>query len=252
MPSRRSVLAASATALSVGVAGCSDASDPPESAFDATTTRWPTAGYDPAATGHAPAGPDRPSVDWTLDRRAVDPPLYGDLSSPAVGDDTVYVAALASDSFPSDEDGSWLVALDRASGSVRWKREFPAGLTGAPALADGSVLVGGHDGSLHAVDEGEEAWAASLGGRVGTPTTFGDRVYVGTSRGALHALTLDGETHWTADRTGFLSSLFGNARDVAVGLPAATTRGVYVTVGTGGDDPPLLLAYGHGGSERWR
>ncbi|QLG28064.1 PQQ-like beta-propeller repeat protein [Halorarum halophilum] len=250
MPSRRAVLAAGAVALSTGLAGCNEA-PPPESTFDASPTHWPTAGYDPAATGHAPAGPESPSVEWTVSRQSTDPPLYGYLSTPVVADGSVYVACLATRFFDPEEDSGQVVAIDAASGTVAWQYVIPNGLTGGPAIAGDVVVVGGRDGALYAVADGDRTWTVALGGQVGTPTVYGNRIYVADSRGNLHAVATDGTKHWTVDRTGLVPPLFDDPDPLAIGTPAADESGVYVAVETN-DGGALLLAYDHGGSRRWR
>jgi outer membrane protein assembly factor BamB len=257
MPSRRAVLAAGGLALAGGLAGCNTASAPPDSTFDAPTTAWPTAGYDPGGTGNPPAAPADPTVAWRRSRESVDPNLYGRLSTPVVAADTVYAAGLTTRFFDPEDMTSVLAAFDTATGDLRWQQDVSAGLTGGPALVGdpATVVVGGHDGTLHAfADDGTEAWTVDVRGRLGTPTAYGDRVYVASDTGRLYAVDADGTRAWTADRPGLLEELFGADEPVETALPVADDRGVYAAF-TPFDrerEETVLLAYGHDGSRRWR
>lgn len=257
MPSRRAVLAAGGLAFATGLAGCNTAAPPPDAPFDAPTTAWPTAGYDPAGTGNPPAGPATATVAWRRGRTSIDPPLYGVLSTPVVADGTVYIAGLATRAFEPDEDVSVLAAFDAATGDLQWNQAVQAGLTGGPALVGDppTVVVGGRDGDLYAfAADGTQRWTKSLRGRLGTPTAYGTRVYVATGRGRLHAVATDGSRMWTADRPGPLEVLFGRDRPITAALPVADGRGVYAAF-TPFDrerDETVLVAYTHDGSRRWR
>lgn len=253
MPSRRAVLAASAGALSLGVAGCSDASPPPDAGFDRPDDRWPTAGYDPAGTAHAPAGPDEAVEQWRTGRTLRDDPTVTVLSTPIVDGSSVYVATLAAQGFDPDEDRSRLVALDAASGETAWTVEFPRGLTGSPALLGDSVVVGGRDGTVYAVRNGESVWEATIRGPSGTPTVYGDRIYVPDRWGNLHALDRDGRTLWADERRDTLDRLLGDDETVDAGVPAVDDTGVFVAFQSH-QEPPVtadLIAYDHGGDRRW-
>jgi outer membrane protein assembly factor BamB len=257
MPSRRAVLAAGGLALTSGLAGCSAAPPPPESTFDTPTTAWPMAGYDPAGTGNPPAGPSEPTVAWRRSRGSLDPPLYGILSTPVVADGTVYVAGLTTRFYDPDDMTSVLAALDAETGDLRWQHNTPPGLTGGPAVVGDppAVVAGGRDGTLHAMDpQGESRWTVDLRGELGTPTAYGDRVYVASSTGRLHAVDADGTRGWTADRPGPLEIVLGPDDPIETTMPVAEERGVYAAF-TPFDrkrDETVLLAYGHDGSRRWR
>lgn len=257
---RRQVLAAGALALSASVAGCNERAPPPDDPFDRPDDRWPSPGYDPGNTGHAPAAPGPGEERWRTDRRATDPPLFGTPSTPVVGEH-VYVAGLADRFFEPDERDQVLplAALDRASGDPVWTVGFGSGLSGEPALLGSTLVVGGYDGQLHGVSTaGERRWSLSLDGRSGTPTPYGDRLYVADGDGTLHAVTADGERLWRVRREFLLDRLaeplLGDDRPVAVGAPAVDERGVYVSVAPFGEDrrTVVVLAYDHRGNRRWR
>lgn len=254
MPSRRAVLAAGGLALSAGLAGCNASPPPPEPGFGTPTDAWPTAGYDPGGTGNAPAGPTDATVVWTTGRAAAGD-LYGRLSTPVVGDGRVYVAGLASEFFREEEDRSVLAALEAGTGERAWTAAFDAGLSGGPALLGDGVVVGGRDGTLHALDQaGQRRWTAALGRRVGTPTTYGGRLYAADGTGRLSAVSAAGERLWTADRPGPLETLLGPDDPVGTAAPVADEAGVYAAFApfdrrrTG----TVLVAYDHDGGRRWR
>jgi len=250
---RRQVLAAGVLAISAGAAGCNDTSlPPPDEQFDRPDDRWPTPGYDPANTARPPAGPRDAAESWAT-TRAIRTLRSGRLSAPVVSGGTVYVATLAREFFDPEVDSSHLNAFDAGTGDRAWKAEFPRGLTGCPALAGSAVVVGGRDGTLHAVRGGETVWSADLGTAVGTPTVYGDRIYVPDGTGRLYALAGDGDRLWTAERPGVLEKLFGEDEPLAAGVPAADGSGVYAAFEAFDDDrDALLLAYDHDGNRRWR
>ena len=82
--------------------------------------------------------PDKPSLLWTFEAgESIE-------SSAAIADGTVFVGV---------QPGA-LVALDLASGAVRWKYPLEGGASASrrPPSADGLVFVGDLKGTLHAVD----------------------------------------------------------------------------------------------------
>jgi outer membrane protein assembly factor BamB len=77
---------------------------------------------------------------------------------------------------------------------------------GSPVVHGGTVLFGGADGTVYALDavRGTLRWKRAIGGPVrSTPAIGGDTVYVGSMEGELHALRLDtGEPRWVFDTEG--------------------------------------------------
>lgn len=78
-----------------------------------------------------------------------------------------------------------VVALDAASGAVRWRQRVDAPVVGAPAVADGVVYVSGRDGSAWAIDaaDGKVRWqvfgAPGKAGYLGSAApTVGDRAVI--------------------------------------------------------------------------
>jgi outer membrane protein assembly factor BamB len=84
-----------------------------------------------------------------------------------------------------------LLALDAASGAVRWTAPIKVPGFEGPAAADGRVLAAAVDGHVHALDatSGRERWRRQLGApAVTTPLIVGADVYVGTADGTVHRL----------------------------------------------------------------
>lgn len=83
-----------------------------------------------------------------------------------------------------------------------WRKTLPAPVAGAPAIADGRVIVGAHDYSVRCFDlkRGDPLWTFRAEGPVAsTPTVHEGRVFVGDDSGKLHAVSLaDGGVLWTA------------------------------------------------------
>ena len=106
-------------------------------------------------------------------------------STPAVDRGTVYVTTNAGE----------LIAVNRASGRIRWKLELPGHLWSSPVVADGVLVQADCDGVVHAFDvrnerrRPRELWSVRLGGCIeATPAVWRGRIYVGTRAGPLYAL----------------------------------------------------------------
>ncbi|HYO84567.1 MAG TPA: PQQ-binding-like beta-propeller repeat protein, partial [Bryobacteraceae bacterium] len=103
----------------------------------ATLAQWPQFRGNPSLTGvSAEKLPAKPRVIWTFDAtEAIE-------SSAAISGDSVYVGVGNGD----------LVALDLASGKLRWQYKTGDMLgESSPAVANGIVYVGDLAGTFHAV-----------------------------------------------------------------------------------------------------
>lgn len=94
-----------------------------------------------------------------------------------------------------------LLALDAATGAVRWQAHLPGTSYGAPAVAGGLVITSSSDGFIYALREatGTLAWSYPLATTNEAPalTATGDLVYVGGAAGSVVALrTNDGALRW--------------------------------------------------------
>jgi outer membrane protein assembly factor BamB len=134
-------------------------------------------------------------------------------------DGTVYVGtagnmpAVVSGDTDKSKAGT-VVALDAATGERQWTYQGPEDWFGGPALGDGRVYVGNHDGSVAALDAdtGEAVWSRKPGdgehadaAAVLAPPTYADgSVYVGLhAAGQVAALdAATGEPAWRAELDG--------------------------------------------------
>jgi outer membrane protein assembly factor BamB len=101
------------------------------------------------------------------------PGLLGGVIAPmAANETTVFVPVvnhpLTLESGTTLGEGSQLsgelVALDLASGKVKWKKSFPTPVYGAPTAVNDMVFVSGFEGVVHGLDakSGGEVWQGSL------------------------------------------------------------------------------------------
>jgi outer membrane protein assembly factor BamB len=138
-----------------------------------------------------PGPTSEPALAWSFQAEA---PIR---SSAAVVAGTVFIAPA---------DGS-VLALDLASGSVRWRAALGAEVEFAtPLVVEGLVIVGDRAGGVHALDAGTGAtrWRAAVdGGVAGAAATLGEAVLVATRAGTAYALDrADGEIHWSTKLPG--------------------------------------------------
>ena len=116
---------------------------------------------------------------WTYDD-------YGkatDGVSPIVDDDSVYVIAGTS------TENLFLVALDRADHSVRWKRQI--GPTFVDPAADADTLYLDYGGGVHAIDkaDGTTNWTLHIQGELAAPVTVADSaVFAADTAGHVYAV----------------------------------------------------------------
>jgi outer membrane protein assembly factor BamB len=255
---RRALLTAVATGGTAAIAGCSatgSSCGSPTATFRRSPTHWPTAGYDPTNTAHAPAGPSNDEQQWQTGREAGEGPrLNGRFSAPIVDDGAVYIATRQLDRFEQEDPGS-LVALDDETGTLQWRVELPSLAGGDPALVEDTILVGDDGGTLHAVSTaGERRWTRDLGASVRTPTIVDGHVYVLDAAATVYGFNLDGEQCWESSRSDGWNGLFGDRSFAVDSAPAVDDSHVYVTVQESPDDERTghVLAFDHDGNEAWR
>lgn len=160
-----------------------------------------------------------------------------------------------------------LIAIDAATGGVRWRQRLGAVASGAPLVAGGAVYVAARDGSTYAIsasdgriqwtDVGNQAAAGLLG--TAAPTLGDGQVYFPLSTGEILAFGLDGTPAWVASVTGerlgraytSLSDLTGDpvlsGGALYVGSASGTTASVDAATGSrnwtapeGALNPPLV------------
>ncbi|MCO5165048.1 MAG: PQQ-binding-like beta-propeller repeat protein [Planctomycetes bacterium] len=99
-------------------------------------------------------------------------------------------AATLADGLVLAPAGRRLLALDPATGAVRWERDLGAAL-GPPVARQGRVFVAAADGALHALGaaRGDALWVARSGGPIrGAPVARRGLVLVAAEDGALSAV----------------------------------------------------------------
>lgn len=133
------------------------------------------------------------------------------------------------------KDSGAVVAVDRTSGAVLWRRKGSA-VFSSPASDGKRVYVGGDDGELQALDPetGKVAWSHAIGGRVrATPALAGGLAIVGDFEGRLCAVRLeDGTRAWTREfGQPIYSSACVSGDLVVVGCHDGVVRGVRAATG---------------------
>jgi eukaryotic-like serine/threonine-protein kinase len=177
-------------------------------------------------------------------------------STPAVGNGVVYVqthtgrvlALRASDGATIwSRDGGALVPLP-------WGHESGDFYASSPTLVAGTLLIGGGDGFLRALDaaNGRERWRLATGGRVrSTPAVHDGRVFVGSFDGDVYAADLaTGRLAWRFETEGhgLDSGKFGYDRRSVQSSPAVA-GGV---VAFGSRDGHFYGVDEASGAQRWR
>lgn len=132
-----------------------------------------------------PSRPNNPLV-WSVKDQSRRP--GGVWGTPALHKDVVIF----------DTDGGEVLAIDRESGNVRWRRSLPGPLWQSPVVVDDVLLIGDCSGTMHAFDVADtdrrprELWSKSVGGCIeSTPAVYNGRIYFGTRAGQMHALAAD-------------------------------------------------------------
>lgn len=167
-------------------------------------------------------------------------------TSPAVLDGTVYVGS--GGARPTDSGAGRVFAFDAADGSSVWRARIDEKVTKRchHTAAEGTVFVGGHQGTLFALDaaDGEERWQFSVGdGILSSPAVVDGVAYVGSGHWEaagrhVYALNVDdGSERWRFD-----------AGTQVFSSPAVADGVVYV-----GDTGGTVIALDAAdGSLRWR
>ena len=177
---------------------CEDPEPPPAPAADAA---WPQLG---GAAGHAGAVAHviAPPLAMRWAR-----PIGGHAlqASPAIAGGTVFVSATDL----GDGDAGGVVALDLATGELRWRAAAPKPLRGGPAVAGDTVAAGLLDGTMLGLDAatGEIRWQYELGAGLAPeaasvfapPAADGGDFLLGNQRHLAAIAGRAGNPLWTAD-----------------------------------------------------
>jgi hypothetical protein len=151
----------------------------------------------PAKTSHPPTFSFRDLTIWRTKlpdvQFAVLPPS-NNRPNPLVTEDRVYASVFASGA---------ICALESDNGRLIWRRALHK-YGGAPPYVSGGRLFAKSENTLFALqpDSGETLWSFCPYGNKGesiysSPSTLGDRVYIGDRKGYLHCLDAEsGRTIW--------------------------------------------------------
>jgi outer membrane protein assembly factor BamB len=111
--------------------------------------------------------------------------------SPTLSEDgTIYISTLARN----------LLAIDAATGQVKWQRSFEENLWAQPALNDDRLYFGDLSGQVYALSstDGSNIWTQNVGQPVtGQPTIMNTTVIFPTEEGSLIAMSLNGDRLWS-------------------------------------------------------
>lgn len=140
---------------------------------------------------------------------------------PAIDGDVIYAA---------DVEGL-VVALERTTGKVIWRKKLGIPVSGAIGIGYGQVLLGTLKGEVIALDssDGEEQWRARVTSEVlAAPASNGDVVVVQTQDDRLIAFDADtGNQRWIVENTPAVLTLRGT------GSPLVTNRLVVAGLSSG-------------------
>ncbi|HLM85986.1 MAG TPA: PQQ-binding-like beta-propeller repeat protein [Solirubrobacteraceae bacterium] len=129
-------------------------------------------------------------------------------SAPAVTSNTVYATILSSG---HPHSPGRVVALNSATGAMRWFRSLPAPSESSPLLGDGRVFFGTQSGLVYALNDrtGQVVWTYRAPGSVkASPTLADGMLYFGDYSGHVQAISeQSGSRVWISGSGG---ALFGN------------------------------------------
>ena len=96
-----------------------------------------------------------------------------------------------------------IVALDLATGQVKWRKDVPGGVLSPVSVSEGLAVFAATDGKVRAWDAaaGQERWAYDAAAPFfGGPALAAGTVYAADLRARVHAIALaDGQMKWSLD-----------------------------------------------------
>jgi outer membrane protein assembly factor BamB len=200
------------------------------------TDNWPMFLNDPAHTGYSnSSGPASPAVRDTFTN-------IGNVgSSPAVVDDSIYVASSYGN----------LYSISATTGAQNWVNFKIQGMVqSSPAVANGNVYVGCDDGRVYCIDAqtGSQIWNYTTRGWIrSSPTVVGGYVYVGSSDGNVYCLDASKGTKLWNYTTGTMSPNAGTTTIFTSGMSSPAVTDGYVFVG----GPSLYCLSASSGKQVW-
>ncbi|GAB6386709.1 outer membrane protein assembly factor BamB [Stutzerimonas marianensis] len=155
------------------------------------------------------------------------------LLTPAVYGDEIFAA---------DNEGL-IVAMDRLTGKVNWKKDLDVPVSGGVGAGYGLILVGTLRGEVIALDvsNGEERWRSQVGSEVlSAPAVNGDVVAVQTQDDRVLALEIDtGTQRWSYESSPAVLTLRGTSAPLLTNqlVVAGLSTGKVVALDTRGGLP---------------
>ncbi len=121
------------------------------------------------------------------------PPVQkGGLWAKRVGGDVTHTPAIAHDTVYAATSEKTVVALDTATGAIRWRTDLGVEISAAPTVAGTSVLIGTQAGSVFGLDAqtGDVLWNFKTAGKItGSPIVVGETMYIVSHDGTLYAVS---------------------------------------------------------------
>lgn len=149
-------------------------------------------------------------------------------SNPIVATPSIYKGHLMVGTFSKwiyepavDCEPSSVAALDAHDATEEWKYELQNGVFSSICSVEDIHIFGCLDGKIYALsNEGELRWAFTTGGEVwSSPSSDGQRIFVGSDDCMLYALDLDGKLVWKTKLCGKIrSSTPCLSRDTSTGF----------------------------------
>jgi outer membrane protein assembly factor BamB len=170
---------------------------------------WPTSRGSPTMTGRASSTlPEKPELLWKV---ALKEPVE---AGAVIADGFVYLGTLK---------GTFL-ALKLSNGEEVWRYTPPAtqgnyrpGVAASAVIVGDLVVYGDEEGTLTALDrkKGTKVWEAKTEGAIhSAPSTFGDRIFVGSDDARVYCFDLKGAKQWavtTGERVFCSPAIVGDA-----------------------------------------
>ncbi|MEI7908420.1 MAG: PQQ-binding-like beta-propeller repeat protein [Verrucomicrobiota bacterium] len=140
--------------------------------------------------------------------------------------------------FAAPDPEGLVVALDRATGTIRWKTAIPDAVLGAIAIRDGKAIVPVRNGEVIALDlshNGSILWRTPLGENaavLAAPAFTGSHVYAINQRGYLSVL--DANNGKVIDRLYLNSPNKPGEQGLCISAPFITGGKLFIGTETGG------------------
>ncbi len=166
------------------------------------------------------------------------------VAAPTLGSNGTLYSAIFGSKTDDPARSSQLIAVDAATGSVRWKLPIVGWVWSSPLLQEGVLYFGDTAGVFYAVDaeKGELLWKyqptdpPANHSIIGAPSLVGDAVLFGSKSGVLYALSAaDGRLLWEKSIGGQLYSNLTTVGDLTLLAPVNLESAVLLAVDRDGN-----------------